>query len=121
MHRDGCINALSLAGRDGERLIEVEWIEPRSGVFTAGIEVKALAGSQVYVDVAKVLGELHVGLISSSTQTAADRVTRMRFECELSDLGHLDSVLRALRQLEGVYDAYRLLPGGGRSLQSSTK
>jgi GTP pyrophosphokinase len=41
----------------------------------------------------------------------------MRFECELGDLAHLDSVLGALRHLEGVYDAYHLLPGGGRPLE----
>ncbi len=121
VHRSGCINSLTLAGENRERLIEVEWIESGSGVFVAGIEVKALGRSQVFVEVAKVLGEFHVGIISSSTQTAADRVTSMRFECELSDLGHLDSVLGALRQVEGVYDAYRLLPGGGRLLTASAK
>jgi GTP pyrophosphokinase len=121
VHRDGCINALTLAGKSRERLIEVEWIDTRSGVFIAGIEVKALGKSQVFVDVAKVLGEFHVGIISSSTQTTADRVTRMRFECELSDLGHLDSVLNALRQLDGIYDAYRLLPGRNRTRATSTQ
>jgi GTP pyrophosphokinase len=45
----------------------------------------------------------------------------MRFECELGDLAHLDSVLGALRQLEGVYDAYHLLPGGGRPLETARR
>jgi GTP pyrophosphokinase len=120
VHRAGCINSLTLAGDSRERLIEVEWINSTSGVFIAGIEVKALGRSQVFVEVAQVLGEFHVGVISSSTMTSADRVTTMRFECELSDVGHLDSVLSALRRVEGVYDAYRLLPGGGRSVAPAT-
>jgi GTP pyrophosphokinase len=41
----------------------------------------------------------------------------MRFECELADSAHLDSLLGAIRQLEGVYDAYRLLPGRGSARQ----
>ncbi|HUY07099.1 MAG TPA: bifunctional (p)ppGpp synthetase/guanosine-3',5'-bis(diphosphate) 3'-pyrophosphohydrolase [Acidimicrobiales bacterium] len=121
VHRDGCINALSLAGESRERLIEVEWIDARKGVFIAGIEVKAIGRSQVFAEVARVLGEFQVRIISSSTQTAEDRVTRMRFECELSDVEHLESVLNALRQLDGVYDAYRLLPGGDRTSTASTK
>jgi GTP pyrophosphokinase len=118
VHRDGCINSLTLAGDNRERLIEVEWIQSGTGVFVAGIEVKTLGRSQVFVEVAQVLGEFHVNVISSSTLTSADRVTTMRFECELSDVGHLDSVLNALRRVEGVYDAYRLLPGGGRPITS---
>ena len=37
----------------------------------------------------------------------------MRFEFELADPAHLDSLLEALRQLDSVYDAYRLVPGRG--------
>ena len=43
----------------------------------------------------------------------------MRFEFELADPAHLDSVLEALRQLDSVYDAYRLLPGQGAAVPAS--
>ena len=46
-------------------------------------------------------------------QTAADRVSRMRFEFELADPAHLDSLLGALKRVDSVYDAYRVLPGKG--------
>ena len=111
VHRADCVNAITLSGEDRERLIEVEWDEHRSGMFVAGVEVKALDRSQLLADVARVLAEHHVGIIASSSQASPDRVARMRFECELADLGHLDSVLTSIRGLEGVYDAYRLLPG----------
>jgi GTP diphosphokinase / guanosine-3',5'-bis(diphosphate) 3'-diphosphatase len=117
VHREDCVNAnaIAIAGENRERLIEVEWDEARTGYFLAGLEVKALDRSQLLADVARVLAEHHVNIVASSSQTAADRVTSMRFECELADAEHLDSVLTSLRQLEGVYDAYRLLPGRGRS------
>jgi GTP pyrophosphokinase len=113
VHREGCVNALALAGEDGERLIDVEWDAGRPGVFVAGIEVKGLDRSQLLADVAHVLAEQHVSILSSSSQSGADRVARMRFECELADAAHLSSLLGAIRHLEGVYDAYRLLPGRG--------
>ena len=113
VHREDCANALALAGSDSERLIDVEWDEDRQGVFVAGIEVKALDRARLLADVARVLSEHHVSILSSDSHTSADRVSRMRFEFELADPAHLDSLLDSLRQLDSVYDAYRLLPGGG--------
>jgi GTP pyrophosphokinase len=121
VHRQGCVNALALVGDDRERLIEVEWDDALAGVFVAAIEVKALDRSQLLADVARILAEHHVPVLSSSTQVAADRVSSMRFECELADAAHLDSVLHAIRQLEGVYDAYRVLPGKGRPLTAPSR
>ncbi len=119
VHREDCANALALAGSDSERLIEVEWDEDRQGVFVAAVEVKALDRARLLADVAKLFAEHHVAILSSSTHTTADRVARMRFEFELADPPHLESLLDSLRQLDSVYDAYRLLPGKGGSLTSS--
>jgi guanosine-3',5'-bis(diphosphate) 3'-pyrophosphohydrolase len=113
VHRADCANAISLVGGGEERVIEVEWDTGRSGMFVAGIEVKALDRSRLLADVAKVLSEHHVNILSSSSHTAPDRVSRMRFEFELADPAHLESLLGSLRRLESVYDAYRLLPGKG--------
>jgi GTP pyrophosphokinase len=35
----------------------------------------------------------------------------MRFDVELADPGHLDSLLSSLKHLDGVFDAFRSLPG----------
>jgi GTP pyrophosphokinase len=37
----------------------------------------------------------------------------MRFEFEMADASHLDSVLRTIKTIDAVYDAYRLVPGRG--------
>jgi GTP pyrophosphokinase len=39
----------------------------------------------------------------------------MRFEFEFSDPGHLQSMLTMIKNIDGVYDAYRLVPGQGES------
>ena len=119
VHREDCANAIALAADEKERLIEVEWDEDRTGVFVAAIEVKALDRNRLLADVAKVLSEHHVSIISSSTHTTPDRVSRMRFEFELADPEHLDSLLENLRLLDSVYDAYRLVPGRSGALAPS--
>ena len=47
------------------------------------------------------------------SQTGSDRVSKMRFEFELADPGHLDSLLATLKSIDSVYEAYRVVPGQG--------
>lgn len=111
VHRADCANALSLSAGTRERLIEVEWDRVTSGIFTASVEVKALDRSQLLADVTRVLAEHHLNIVASSSSTGGDRVSKMRFEFELADPGHLDSVLASVKGLDSVFDAYRVLPG----------
>ena len=62
-------------------------------------------------DVAEVLSEHHVNIVSCASQTQSDRVARLRFEFELADPGHLDSLLAAVKRVDSVYEAARVLPG----------
>ncbi len=111
VHRADCSNAASLASRSRERLIEVEWDHRSSGVFVATIEVVAIDRSRLLADVTKVVSEHHLNIVSANTQTDADRISRMRFDVELADPAHLESVLNLIRHLDAVYDVYRILPG----------
>ncbi len=111
VHRADCANAASLASRSRERLIEVEWDHRSSGVFVATIEVVAIDRSRLLTDVTKVVSEHHLNIVSANTQTDSDRISRMRFDVELADPGHLESVLNLIRHLDAVYDVYRILPG----------
>jgi GTP pyrophosphokinase len=111
VHRADCANAASLASRSRERLIEVEWDHRSSGVFVATIEVVAIDRSRLLADVTKVVSEHHLNIVSANTQTDSDRISRMRFDVELADPGHLESVLNLIRHLDAVYDVYRILPG----------
>ncbi len=111
VHRADCANATALAAGEGERLIEVEWDRQGTTVFVASVEVLAFDRSRLLADVTRVVSEHHLNIVSSSSQTAPDRVSRMRFDVELADPGHLDSLLSSLRHLDGVFDVYRMLPG----------
>jgi guanosine-3',5'-bis(diphosphate) 3'-pyrophosphohydrolase len=73
----------------------------------------ALDRSRLLRDVANSLSEQHVNIVACSTHTGSDRVAKMRFEFELADPSHLESVLRVIKQIDGVYDAYRMVQGHG--------
>ena len=114
VHRTDCANAESLMSQQAARLVDVEWDGDQSrAVFRAGVEVVALDRSKLLRDVANSLSEQHVNIVACSTHTGSDRVARMRFEFEMADPSHLESVLRTIKQIDAVYDAYRLVPGKG--------
>jgi guanosine-3',5'-bis(diphosphate) 3'-pyrophosphohydrolase len=113
VHRSDCPNATVLAADEVGRLIEVEWDRERAGAFSAAVELKALDRTRLGVDVWKVFSDHHLNILRSESLTGADRVSRMRFEFELADPAHLDSVLTSLKRLDSVYDAYRVLPNKG--------
>ncbi len=79
----------------------------------ASIEVKALDRSRLLRDVSTILADAHVNIIACNTITGSDRISKMRFDFELGDAGHLDSLIRSIKQIDSIYDAYRVLPGGG--------
>jgi GTP pyrophosphokinase len=111
VHRSDCANASSLAEGQAERIIGVDWDSDAEGDFVALIEVKALDRPRLLQDVTSVLADHHVNILSSSSHCGHDRVSKMRFEFELGDPSHLDTLLNRLRTLDSVYDAYRVVPG----------
>jgi len=111
VHRTDCANATSLAEGQAERIIDVEWDSDSVGHFVALVEVKALDRPRLLQDVTSTLSDNHVNILSSQSTCGHDRVSKMRFEFELGDPSHLDTLLNRLRMIDSVYDAYRVVPG----------
>lgn len=114
VHRTDCANAVSLMTEQATRMIEVDWDgqEKSGATFVAGVEVVALDRSRLLRDVTNSLADYQVNILSCQTMTGADRVAKMTFEFEFANRGHLDAVIRTIRGIDSVYDAYRLVPGG---------
>ena len=113
VHRSDCANAMSLIGatRPGSSRWSgtasapaCSWRRSRSRPSTApGCSPTCPAS----------LSDYHVNILSSASQRGADQVSRMRFDFELADPAHLDSLLATVKRIDSVYDAYRILPGKG--------
>ena len=115
VHRDDCSNAVALAQRLGERIIDVEWDGSAGGQYRAVLEIMAFDRSRLLLDVSKVVAEYHLNIITSSTTTSGARIVRMIFDVELADPEHLQSLLAALKRVDGVFDAFRQLPGQNKA------
>jgi GTP pyrophosphokinase len=107
VHRGDCINAGDLKTNQGERVVEVKWLAGAASVFLVNIQVEALDRSRLLADVTRTLSEQHVNILSAAVSTSKDRTAISRFTFEMADATHLDAVLSAVRNIEGVYDVYR--------------
>jgi GTP pyrophosphokinase len=110
VHRTDCANALSLQSQ-ADRVIDVEWDNDAPGTYAVGVDIEALDRSKLLRDVADALSEHHVNILSCTSQVSPDRIARLRFEFELADPSHLDSILAAIKRIDSVYEASRVLPG----------
>jgi GTP pyrophosphokinase len=107
VHRTDCVNAQALTG-EPERLVEVEWAPSQSSIFLVAVQVEALDRSRLLSDITRVLSDQHVNILSASVTTTRDRVAISRFTFEMGDPKHLGHVLKAVRGIDGVFDAYRI-------------
>jgi GTP diphosphokinase / guanosine-3',5'-bis(diphosphate) 3'-diphosphatase len=107
VHRTDCTNAEDLQRRE-ERLVEVAWSVSPGSVFLVAIQAEALDRHRLLSDITKVLADEKVNILSASVTTSRDRVAISRFSFEMGDPKHLGHVLGAVRNVEGVYDVYRV-------------
>ena len=107
IHRSDCVNAADLRQTQLDRVVTVNWRAGAASVFLVNIQVEALDRASLLADVTRALSEQHVNILSASVSTSKDRTAFSRFTFEMADATHLDSVLGAVRNIEGVYDVYR--------------
>jgi len=106
VHREDCTNVQGLR-RQPERMIDVEWDTEAHSVFLVQIQVEALDRNGLLSDVTKVLSDNHVNILSANVATTDDRTAKSRFAFEMAEPSHLGHVLRAVRNIDGVYDVFR--------------
>ncbi|MDO5503730.1 MAG: bifunctional (p)ppGpp synthetase/guanosine-3',5'-bis(diphosphate) 3'-pyrophosphohydrolase [Actinomycetia bacterium] len=113
VHREDCTNAATLRSQP-ERLIDVSWAPTSGTLFLVQMQVEALDRNGLLSDMTRALSENGVNILSASVTTNRDRLAISKFTFEMGDASHLSHVLKAVRKVDGVYDAYRIT-GKGRS------
>jgi GTP diphosphokinase / guanosine-3',5'-bis(diphosphate) 3'-diphosphatase len=108
VHRADCTNLMHLLDSQPERLVNVRWSPREGSQFLVAIQVEALDRTGLLSDVTRSLSEGHVNILSATVSTTRDRIAISRFTFEMGDPKHLGAVLRAVRNVDGVYDVYRV-------------
>ena len=109
VHTSACHVARKLQQKDSERFIGVEWSDEPTRPFETGIEVTVVNGKGVLARVAGALASAESDIIHVDMgQEAAQDSAQLRFVIAVSDISHLDAVLRQLKRTPSVVSAERL-------------
>jgi GTP diphosphokinase / guanosine-3',5'-bis(diphosphate) 3'-diphosphatase len=110
VHRRTCTNAASLY-EQADRLVDVEWAPSADSTFVVSIQVEALDRHGLLSDITRALTDERVSILSANVSTNRDRIAVSRFTFEMAEAKHLGHLLRAIKGIEGVFDAYRMHSG----------
>lgn len=112
VHRTNCPNTKALQSTP-ERIIAVEWAsgERANEVYNVEIFIEAIDRLRLYQDVTVALGSSGVNILNATMTTHKDGIVEMRYLFEVSEIAHIEKILRAIGEIDGVIDARRTYPG----------
>jgi len=108
IHRGDCPNVRALM-RNPERFTPVEWDGGTTQSFRVQIAVDSWDRSRLLEDVARTFAE-HGANIVSYGGVVEDQMAKNWYVAEVGDVKALRALLTALRNVEAVFDAYRVTP-----------
>ncbi len=111
IHRNDCINILSLTDSERVRLIDAEWQEgsdtDTDNIFLAEIVLYANNRNGLLVDVSRTLTEKNINIISVNTRVSKQGVCTMMLSFETRGREELNRIIEKLNSIQGVIDIER--------------
>jgi guanosine-3',5'-bis(diphosphate) 3'-pyrophosphohydrolase len=108
IHREDCPNVKALR-RNPERFTPVDWDGGASQSFRVQIAVDSWDRPRLLEDVARTFAE-HGANIVSYGGVVEDQLAKNWYTAEVGDVKALRALLNSLRNIESVFDAYRVTP-----------
>jgi GTP diphosphokinase / guanosine-3',5'-bis(diphosphate) 3'-diphosphatase len=111
IHRDDCPNAIALR-KDPERFVGVDWDGDNETSFRVELQVDGWDRHRMLEDLSRTFAEAGINILEARC-TVQHPMVRNRFVVEVPEAQTLKAVVGRLRQIESVFDAYRVTPTGG--------
>jgi GTP diphosphokinase / guanosine-3',5'-bis(diphosphate) 3'-diphosphatase len=110
IHRQDCPNVATLR-RNSERFTSVSWDGDLSSAFVVEIQIDAWDRHRLLEDLSRVFSESGANILEARCLSSPPMV-KNRFVVEIADTHALKAAITRLRNVESVFDAYRVTPGG---------
>jgi guanosine-3',5'-bis(diphosphate) 3'-pyrophosphohydrolase len=111
IHRDDCPNTAQLR-KDPERFVRVHWDGDSVTAFKVELQVDAWDRTRLLEDLSRTFAEAGINIVEARCLVQSPMV-KNRFVVEVPDTQALKGTVGRLRNIEGVFDAYRVTPGAG--------
>jgi guanosine-3',5'-bis(diphosphate) 3'-pyrophosphohydrolase len=109
IHRDDCPNTVALR-KDPERFVRVHWEGDHQSSFRVELQVDAWDRHRLLEDLSRTFAEAGLNIVEARCIVSSPMVQN-RFVVEVPDTQGLKQAVQRLRNIEGVFDAYRITPG----------
>jgi GTP pyrophosphokinase len=113
IHRSDCSNFRNMASGSPDRVIEVQWSQPKSNdgsVYPVDVAVEATDRQGLLRDISEVFAREKMNVIGVQTTSVKDNrggTAWMTFTVEVADSGRLNQVLAIVAEVGGVRSARR--------------
>jgi guanosine-3',5'-bis(diphosphate) 3'-pyrophosphohydrolase len=111
IHREDCPNVAVLK-KDPERFTPVSWDGDAETAFRVEIEVDGWDRHRLLEDMSRTFSEAGINILEARC-TVNHPMVKNRFVVEVGDTRTLDQAINRLRNIDAVFDAYRVTPGAG--------
>ena len=111
IHREDCPNTVLLR-KDPERFTSVFWEGEQTTAFVVEIQIDAWDRHRLLEDLSRVFSESGANILEARCLSTPPMV-KNRFVVEVADTHTLKGAVTRLRNIESVFDAYRVTPGAG--------
>ncbi len=109
IHREDCPNARALR-KDPERFTPVAWDGENATSFRAEIQVEGWDRHHLLEDLSRTFAEVGINIIEARCTVNQPMISN-RFVVEVGDTQSLKTVVARLRNIDSVFDVYRVTPG----------
>jgi guanosine-3',5'-bis(diphosphate) 3'-pyrophosphohydrolase len=110
IHRKDCKNVVPLK-KAPERFTDVSWAGDNRASYRVELQVDGWDRTRLLEDLSKTFAEAGVNILEANCTTKHPMV-KNRFVVEVGDGVQLKQCIARLRNVESVFDAYRVTPGG---------
>ncbi|HZV72783.1 MAG TPA: bifunctional (p)ppGpp synthetase/guanosine-3',5'-bis(diphosphate) 3'-pyrophosphohydrolase [Conexibacter sp.] len=111
IHRGDCPN-VEVLRKDPDRFTPVSWDGESSTSFKVELHIDGWDRHRLLEDLSRTFSEAGINIVEARC-TSTPPMIKNRFVIEVADTKTLDSTINRLRNIESVFDAYRVTPGAG--------
>ncbi|HET9678402.1 MAG TPA: ACT domain-containing protein, partial [Solirubrobacterales bacterium] len=108
IHRADCKNVKALK-RASERFVDVSWAGENEAAYRVELQIDAYDRTRLLEDLSRTFSEAGINIIGATCITNHPMV-KNRFVIEVGDTEQLKHCISRLRNVESVFDAYRITP-----------
>jgi guanosine-3',5'-bis(diphosphate) 3'-pyrophosphohydrolase len=108
IHRADCKNVAALK-KSPDRFVDVAWEGENEASYRVELQIDAYDRTRLLEDLSRTFSEAGINILGASCMTKHPMV-KNRFVIEVGDTEQLKQCISRLRNVESVFDAYRITP-----------